>query len=368
MRGEINIESIMALEDQIRQHEVAIANLKRARNSLLNISRLPPGVLGKVFRWNVSFKGGFDGLKKGSHNFPPVCQHWHEVALGTPELWSFWGNTLMDWTRCSRRSRTAPVDLVLGAGPAKDTFRDTLSNVLRDRAARDAIRRVHLRSADSDLLRSIISQITPEEPRFTSIEAFILQDESGSMSVDISDFLTHNRFLKLQHFEYYGFTISSWDLLKSRSSVLTALDIFFSGRAPSPTTSLLLSVLASYPTLQKVALSWFDPDDGVGAPSGRASLHHLKDLELVAPSKDLFGLLNQLNHPRNMDHLKITPDPCQFEDVSRTVGPYLRDYLQRRGRSQNGLGLSLEPPHKASIFLYISDMGQINLSAQRNHR
>ena len=242
--GEINIKSILVLDEQIRQHERALVNLKRTRNSL-NVSKLPPEVLGNIFHWNVSFKGGFGGLEERSHNFLSVCHHWHEVALGTPELWSFWGNTLKDWALWSRRSGAAPVDLVIDGTAPEDTIDNPLSNLLRDRAARDTIRRVHLRSADSDLLRSIISQITPEEPRSTNLESFVLQDENISTTVDISDFLTYNRFPKLQCLEYFGCAISSWDLLKSRSSVLTTLDIFFRGHGPSPTTSQLLSILAS---------------------------------------------------------------------------------------------------------------------------
>ena len=352
------------MDEQIRQHERAIINLKRTRNSLLNISKLPPEVLGNIFRWNVSFKDDFDGFEEESHNFLLVCHHWHEVALGTPELWSFWGNTLTDWARWSRRSGAVPVDLVIDGTDLNDTFDDTLSSVLRDCAARDTIRRVHLRSVDSDLLRSIISQITPEEPRSTNIESFILQDESGSMSVDISDFLTRNSFPKLQRLEYFGSKISLIDPLKSRSPILTTLNLFFCHRAPSPspTTPQLLSLLASYPTLQKVALSWFDPDDGRGAPSGRASLHHLEELELVAPTKDLFGLLDRLDHPRNTGRLRLTPDRCLLEDISRFVGPYLRDYLQRRGRSPTGLGLSLQPSlaGTGTIWLLVGDMGGID--------
>ena len=369
LNGEINIESILALDEQIRQHERAIINLKRTRNSLLNVSKLPPEVLGNVFRWNACLKGDFDGLEKGSHNFLFVCHHWHEVAVGTQELWSFWGSTLADWARLSCRSRTAPLDLVLGDSSGDTNFDVALSNVLQDRAARDTIRRVHLRARDSDLLRSIISQITPKEPRSTNVESFILQDESTSMTVDISDFLTRYTFPKLQRLEYYGCTISSWDLLESRSPVLTTLDIFFRDHGPTPTTSQLLSVLASYPTLQKVALSWSeDPDDGDRAPSGRASLRHLKDLELDAPLKGVFGLLDRLDHPRNLDKLDITLNPCPFEDISRTIGPYLRDYLRRCGELQNGLGLSLAPFGKNCILLRVGGVGEIDFFSPERPR
>ena len=64
LTGEINIDSIRALDEQIKEHEKAAIKLKRARNSLLNVSKLPPEVLGKIFCWNVTFKDDFGGLEK----------------------------------------------------------------------------------------------------------------------------------------------------------------------------------------------------------------------------------------------------------------------------------------------------------------
>ena len=99
MSGEANIDSIRALDDQIREHEKALAQLRRSRNSLLNVRRLPPEAPGNIFHWNVMLVDDFGGLEKGSHNFLLVCHHWFEVASCSPELWSFWGNTLKDWKR-----------------------------------------------------------------------------------------------------------------------------------------------------------------------------------------------------------------------------------------------------------------------------
>ena len=75
LRGEINIESIQGLGEEIKEQEAAIVKLKRARNSLLNVSRLLPEVLGDIFRWNVTVEGDFDGLEEGSYNFLLVCHH-----------------------------------------------------------------------------------------------------------------------------------------------------------------------------------------------------------------------------------------------------------------------------------------------------
>ena len=49
-----NLVTILAFEKQIEEHERAAIRLKRARNSLLNVTTLlPPEILGKFFHWNV---------------------------------------------------------------------------------------------------------------------------------------------------------------------------------------------------------------------------------------------------------------------------------------------------------------------------
>ena len=60
MDQENNRNSIRALEKQIEEHEKALIQLKRTRNSLLNVSiLLPPEILGKIFHYNVVPDGDF---------------------------------------------------------------------------------------------------------------------------------------------------------------------------------------------------------------------------------------------------------------------------------------------------------------------
>ena len=362
LSGETNAKSILVLDEQIREHEVALRKLKRARNSLLNVSKLPPEVLGDIFRWNVTLKGDFGGLGRESHNFLLVCHYWLEVASSTPELWSFWGNTPKDWARWCRRSGTAPLDLVLNANTDDDNFDTTLFGILQDRANRDTIRRIHLKAVDSELLSSIISSLTAGSgvPQSSGVESFILQNESDEL-VDVSDFFAYNHFPKLRRLELSDCTMSSWNLITSRITTLTTLDLDLNSLEPAPSTLQLLSVLASNPTLRKVALfGYATPDEGAKSPSSRVSLHYLKELRLGGDPQTVFGILGRLDHPRLMDTLDITLYGCAVDDVSRIVGPHLRDYLQHRGRSQCGLGLSLSSGY--DIRFHVGDVGGIDFS------
>ena len=369
MDRETNIDSIRSLEEGIKEHERAIIKLKRTRNSLLNISKLPPEVLGNIFCWNVIRKGDFDGLEKGSYNFLLVCHHWFEVASRTPELWSFWGITPKDWARRHSRSGTARLDLVLG-GYEYDAryFDDTLWDALEDRAAKDIVRRVHLEAGDTRLMGSILDSLTPdcEELRPNSMESFVLWNRN-KVPFDVSGFFAHYRFPKLQRLELTNCSISSWDNLTSRTSVLTSLRLDLSFYPLASTASQLLSILSSNPALRKLSLRRRAiPDDGGGKSSARVQLQHLKYLRLEGGSRHVSNLLNQLDHPRNMDLLSLTLHGWNDADASRTVGPYLRDYLQRRDKAQNGLDFAVSSGYRtyraSHVKLRVGDASGINFS------
>jgi hypothetical protein len=358
------------LKERVKDHERAVAQLKRARNSLLNVSKLPPEVLGNVFRWNVTRKHDFAGLEKESHNFLLVCHHWFEVASCAPELWGFWGNTPMDWARWCHHSATTPLDLVLDADVGRDAFNSVVRSVLRDRANRDTIRLVHLRSADPELLSSVISSLTADREglRSSSVESFILYNDYGDMSPDVSYFFARYLFPKLQHLELTDCEISSWDRLLSRTGALTTLDLDLGYPSPAPTTSQLLSILTSNPALQKISLSRdMVPNDSGDNSSLRVSLHYLKELKLAGYLQNVFRILHRLDHPGNMEWLYLVIDDCTVADISQIVGPYLRDYLRRRGSPQGGLGLFVSW-HDYSIRQRVGDVCGFDLSTPVSKR
>ena len=378
MDCEINIDSICVLEEQIRKHEKAAIRLKRVRNSLLNVSRLPPEVLSKVFHWNVTLKDDFDRLGKRSHNFLLVCHHWFEVASRASELWSFWGNSLKDWARWCHRSGSAPLDLVLGDYDYYNVDNDYyygggLQDELRNRATRDSIRCVHLMANGWGILRSIIGRLTTDhgEPRSIGIESFILlnQDTGPTSALDVSDFFAHYRFPKLQRLHLFNCRISSWDLLTSRTSTLTTLVLNLTSPSPTSTMPQLLSILFSNPTLQKVTLGPHAvPNSGGDETSFRVQLHHLKELELEERLRPVIRLLDHLDHPRNLDLLSLILHDSDVTDVSQTIGPYLRGHFQRRDRPQSGLSLHVSSGESSKyrgyhIGFQAGDAGEIDFSA-----
>ena len=356
MDRESNLDSILALERQIEGHEghdTITIQLKRARNSLLNVSTLPSEILGTIFRWNATPDGDFGGLSKGSYNFLLVCHHWFEVASCTPELWSFWGNSIHDWSHRHHRCKTASLDLVLEEYMVRD-LDSQLRDALQDRAARDTIRRIHLRGTSRELISTIITSLSSatkgEETRSLGVESFIVQ-VIGRPIVDISTFFFRNRLPKLQCLHLSGCMISSWESLKPQTTVLTTLELTSIDLSPIPTLSQLLSILSSNPLLQHLALSYRSaPDilDGDRPPS-RVTLRHLKQLHFNGGFRHAFQLLSRLELPDKIDNLNLFLFECPPLDFSKTVGPYFGDRVRRRGGFPGG-GLWLSVNHTSRLF------------------
>ena len=344
MDREINLDSIRALDKQIEEYEKAIIRLKRTRNSLLNVSTLlPPEILGSIFRWNVIPNGTFDGLLKSSYNFLLVCHHWFEVASRAPGLWCFWGNSILDWAHRHARCGTGPLDLVL----KEDTNReldDELRDALQDRATHDTIRRIHLSGYKAGrLLNSVISSIVVEgeETRLNSMESFIVWNIGWNHTVDVSDFFRYH-LPKLRCLRLYRCRISSWDLLESRITALTTLELSGDAPSPIPTLSQLLSVLSSNPLLQDLKIFYCSTPFVVDGESSSPPvlLRHLKKLHFSNDFHYGFSFLNRLELPDRMDSIKLSLHNCSPSDILQTIGLYLGDRVRRRGKFPGG-GLAL---------------------------
>ena len=344
MGCEINIHAIRELEKQIEEGTGDAIQLKRTRNSLLNIStRVPPEILGSVFRWNVipgEDYPDFGGLRRGSYNFVLVCHHWFEVASRTPELWSCWGNTLKQWSRRYKYSGTARVDLVLNRYHTTGShfpFDGPLRDAVRDRAARGLIRSVHFQNKRTKVLTSILPSLIPdgEGIQSSSIESIHLRH------VDVSEFFARCRFPQLWYLHLSsGITFSSWECLGLHTTALTTLHLAIEESSHQTTTSQVLFILASNPRLQDLTLSKCAiPRDTGDGSAFRVPLRHLKKLSLNGAFHPIFQLLYRLDHPETMDEMTLVVSGCTFDDIMGTFGLYLRDHLRRDRKVQDGLGI-----------------------------
>jgi len=323
---------------------------------------MPPEILGHIFRFNVAEVGNphFAKIPKGSYNFLLVCHHWFQVALLTPELWTSWGNNLKDWRRWHLRSGISTLDLILDRQNREDgDFDEALRGALRDRAARNVIRKVHLTSNHTGPLTPIVSSLIPEgeDVRPSNIESIVLG------YVDVSDLFARYRFPKLRNLHLFrGFKLSSWDNLKSTTTALTNLSLGSADDFPPspsvvPTTSQILSLLTSNPNLRSLTLnSLLIDDDSEYDPMPQVPLRHLERISLAGTFRHVFPILRQLEFPERMDHGEITLHDCTQQEVLEDVQPYIRDYLRRDPRFRDRLGMLLQS-YTSSVSIYASIVG-----------
>ena len=355
MNRELNIEPILALDKQIAQ-------LQRTRNSLLNVARIPPEILGRIFRFAIIVKTGdpdFAGIQHASYKFLLVCHHWHEVALRTPELWCSWGDSLKDWKWWHSRSGTSVLDLALNAfGYPHGILNGTLQAALRDRATRDAIRKVHLKCWEGMLLDPILSSLTPENNiiRPSSIKSIKLAGHANP-----SNFFARHFFPKLQDLSLSGCPDFALGPLKSCTTALVNLSL--SNSIPTcistPSTSQIISILAANPNLRtlKLKLEVLDNDSkrGSGVP---VPLHHLEEFSLEGRAADILPILDRLELRGAVNQAHLDLSDCTLEETRKLVGPYLRDHLQRDPRFGDGLGISLRStPNYISICVAVVGIG-----------
>ncbi|KAF9650309.1 hypothetical protein BDM02DRAFT_3127786 [Thelephora ganbajun] len=341
MDHETNVDPTLALDKRIEEITAELIQLKRSRNSLLTVSRAPPEILGQIFRLNIETEDGdpqFAGIRKGSYNFLFVCYQWFEVARSLPELWSYWGNSLESWKGQEPLSGTSPLDLVLdGVEHRVGSFDETLRDALKDYTARNAIRKVHLRGNDIPLLTDIISSLTPDDPLHDSnIESLALN------GLDLSDFFTRQRFPQLRDLSLSGrFMIWDWDYLARHTMALVNLSLSSNSLSWVPRTSHLLLLLASNPNIRRLSLEslTFENDTRRGSDQYRVSLRHLERLSLTGEFYHVFPILDKLELPERLDYARLEFSEWDDLEAERSIGPYIRDYLQRDPRFEDRPGI-----------------------------
>lgn len=345
MGREVNEDWIRDLEKKIEEGTADIIQLKRARNSLLNIStRVPPEILGSIFRWRITpdtYNPHPLPFPRGSHNFLLVCHHWFEIGSNTPELWGYWRNTLMMWERWYKRSKFTPVDLVLNGFPGNSSdapFDEPLQGALRDLAKHDTIRSVQLWNGRSSTMTSILSALTPKFPwdvQYSSIESISLRH------VDASEFFARYHFPKLRYLRLSrGVQISSWEHLGLHTSALTTLSLTIENVTPVPTTAQLLFILTSNPRLQNLTLAepTIPHDDG-SRSTVLVPLYHLKRLSIHGEFQPVFQLLHRLDYPKVLDKISLRVSRFTVDDISDILGPFIHGRIQCDGRVREGLGI-----------------------------
>ena len=336
MASKINIDSVSELNNKTKITESVpeIIQLKRKQNSLLPIARIPPEILGPIFKLSVT---------KRPYAFLLVCHYWHEVACCTPELWNDWGNSLRDWKRSYRQSK-ASTPVILRLREDSGDFFNGLSDVLKDRTATNSIQEIDFTNNNSiyeGILPSILASLTPKDNtiRHSSIKSFSLN--SWIHPINLSNFFSHQKFTQLQSLSIHGPDLPLV-ALKYNTSALVNLSIAnkLSSNPSStsgPTTSQIISLLDSNPNLRtlNLALNQLNDDSNPNIQN-LVPLRYLEEFCLSGMAHPIGSILSQLRFFGTINKTVLTLFNCTPETI-QVIGPYISNDLQNDVRLGDGL-------------------------------
>ncbi|KAF9522309.1 hypothetical protein CPB83DRAFT_911417 [Crepidotus variabilis] len=129
------------IDEKIRQ-------LKAQRNLLSPVSKIPPEVLGQIFTRVTEYTMASHLKPTIRFNFSFVSQHWRNVAISTPQIWTVLSEDYLTWSRVMlERSKTADlvvhVDIQRGYGRSEYSI-SRKSEFLQHVFEKHASRIVHL--------------------------------------------------------------------------------------------------------------------------------------------------------------------------------------------------------------------------------
>jgi hypothetical protein len=345
--------AFQALEEEVKVVELRLSELKGRRNSLLPSVCLPPEILGSIFVFAIGRRRNhatfceddiFSGWETGSYSFLFVCHRWYTIAFNTPELWSFWGNTIPDWRCRYRLAGSLPTELVLDGpsmGWASYALDNPLREALRDRAAQDKVGQIHIRDHCNDLIGPILSLLTPNgQATYQHLESISLA--TGTLP-ELSDFFARSHFpgLRRLHLDLEVPT-PMWDFLAQRTSNLIILSLQPSMSSLPPTTPQLLSILGSIPKLRELSLSGRALPEEVDRSNDRVSLPRLKKINLSGELRCALAFLDHLELSAGLEDMEIDTGRRYetADNVLLAAKQLLQDSLRRDVRFRGMLGVS----------------------------
>jgi hypothetical protein len=175
--------------------------------------------------------------------------------------------------------------------------------------------------------------LTPEDEgvQRRSIESIDLRHPRGANPLDISEFFTRIHLPRLRSLLLRGpLILSSWDHLAQQTTVLTTLSLRIHATPSSPpTTSHIFSILISNPGLEVLSLNGtVIPEDYDKRSVSRATLQHLKKLQLGCELRYVVRILDRLVFPYPLNSLEVIASNSAVGSVSQTLGSFARLYFQ----------------------------------------
>ncbi|KAK1226383.1 hypothetical protein PQX77_010645 [Marasmius sp. AFHP31] len=345
-------QEIAAIDDRIsttsKREKLRLPNSHQ--NSLISIACLPPEVLSRIFGCYVEeirpfqmtdvFPNQLRILKPEDWLwFTQVCQHWRTVALRTATLWSTPDFRFRKLSlEMVKRSKPAPLNVLLHAGRAMDIVQFVCKEVLRKEFSRIVVLDLYLH--ENCTLR-VFEEIRGVEgfPMLHSFMIFLGGNNPPRHALS----LPHGLFAEPPPLRTLA--LHNLDCDRSRSSGLlknlTTLDLSLEeGFAPPIPLEKLLSILEDCHELQELAL------EGCFNESNSVQISDLEPVEL--PHLRRFELSDEFSITVSSFFELVAFPNVQFIDLRILMDSSMDGHHQRLRKMLERALLSPSSPHSSA--------------------
>jgi hypothetical protein len=219
------LRDIHSLDLEILERTVLfILPLRRLRNSLIPIARVPDEILLQIFHLCVDDDDAAFSMKN-QLSFSNVSHHWRDIAMADGSLWSFIDCSRPAATDNLIRSLPHPISVriyprfaKIGEISALEVFNQVLAN-------RPGIKRLDMTLSDDDFFDYVDDMLHYVKPNLEGLEVFRLYRTTGYEAVSVDHFFPYGVPLSLKALRLNGCFIG-WQYLETMSLTTLHVDVY----------------------------------------------------------------------------------------------------------------------------------------------
>ncbi|KAF8066005.1 hypothetical protein FPV67DRAFT_122629 [Lyophyllum atratum] len=302
--AEVRANACAYILSEISSSEAVTCLWKRRLNALALVSRLPPEILGTIFKHVAS--GATKRARLGWICVSHVCSYWRSAALDCPDLWSDIPFTHLSWAaEMVQRSKMAPLRVAVAFRRNSDTGKisqrkaqavhSVLSQVLTQTSRIKELSISQSVHWSHTVFMELIELLDAPAPLLEKFDiSFGAKDPGGRLPDGL--LASPSRLIHLR-LSRCGIT---WQgLVFSNLKTLRILNI---PNAMHPTMNQFLTALSEMPSLEILVFcsSFAPPDIAHTASQTTATLPCLRSLQVDSDFGECAVLLDCLTYPKNI--------------------------------------------------------------------